>query len=604
MSFKVKAIFDYNSGHEDDLPFHTGQIITVTDEEDADWYGGEYVDEHGVKQEGIFPRNFVEKYEPTAPPRPTRTRTKHHAEQQSTTSEPAAPASPPLLSPKLPVHEPEEDNEHVTVTAPTHTASAPEPAPAPVPEPPAPKPVEQPKETVTSPPPAPKPAPAPAPTPATSAPAAKPIPTQQPKSSGPPPVSEKPSSFKDRIAAFNKAAAPPVAPFKPSGLGGGNSGFIKKPFVAPPPSRNAFIPPVQSAPVAKVYRRDEDPEIKEREAENLETAEKAGLVPGSSTGQTHGEEEEQPKTLTLKERLALLQKQQQEAAQRHADAVAKKEKPKRPAPKKRVESHEGPTGEESEASIAPPLERRDSGETTGKKSLDEARPPRLPHPPRRKSSKDPEVHDGNEADMSGAGETTEGQDDELTEKDDGDERPKKHIATLAKQEDEALNEDEVAPEDEGDEEEEEEEEGEEEEEDVDPEVRRKEELRARMARIAGGMGGMGGMAGMGGIFGGPVPTGAPAPPKKKKAAPERQATDTSEEANSPTAHAPPVPTMMALPGMSRVLSNDSQLHGGNDADEEDEDDETDQRTPHQEHAPPPGKSSSPASCICPLTNML
>jgi hypothetical protein len=187
--------------------------------------------------------------------------------------------------------------------------------------------------------------------------------------------------------------------------------------------------------------------------------------------------------------------------------------------------------------------------------------------------------------MSGAGETTEGQDDELTEKDDGEERPKKHIATLAKQEDEALDEDEVAPEDEGDEDEEEE--------DVDPEVRRKEELRARMARIAGGMGGMGGMAGMGGIFGGPVPTGAPAPPKKKKAAPERQVTDTSEEPTSPAAYAPPIPTMMALPGMSRVLSNDSQTHGGNDADEEDEEDETDQRTPHQEHAPPSGKLLCP-----------
>jgi hypothetical protein len=587
MAFKVKAIFDYNSGHEDDLPFSIGQIITVTDEEDADWYGGEYVDEHGVKQEGIFPRNFVEKYEPTAPPRPTRTRTKHHTEQQSTASEPAAPASPPLLSPKLPIHEPEDENEHVTVTAPTQTSSAPEPAPAPAPEPPASKPVEQRQETITSPPPAPKPAPAPAPTPATSAPAPKPASTQAPKPSGPPPVSEKPSSFKDRIAAFNKAAAPPVAPFKPSGLGGGNSGFIKKPFVAPPPSRNAFIPPVQNAPIAKVYRREEDPEIKEKEAENLETAEKAGLVPGSSTGQSHGDDEDQPKTLTLKERLALLQKQQQEAAQRHADAVAKKEKPKRPAPKKRAESHEGATGEESETSMAPPLEQHDSGETTGKKSLDEPRPPRLPHPPRRKSSRGPEVHDGNEADMSGAGETTEAQEDELTEKDDGDhERPKKHVATLAKQEDEELDEEEVAPEDEGDEEEEEE--------DVDPEVKRKEELRARMARIAGGMGGMGGMAGMGGIFGAPVPTGAPAPPKKKKAAPERQASETSEEPTSPTSHAPPVPTMMALPGMSRVLSNESQTQGGNEADEEGVEDESDQRTPHQEHALPPGKQRCPA----------
>lgn len=71
-SFKVKAVYDYTSPHEDDLHFPTGQIITVTDDEDDDWYSGEYVDASGVKQEGIFPRNFVEKYEPTAPPRPVR----------------------------------------------------------------------------------------------------------------------------------------------------------------------------------------------------------------------------------------------------------------------------------------------------------------------------------------------------------------------------------------------------------------------------------------------------------------------------------------------------------------------------------------------------
>src|SRR5262249_19206765 len=151
----------------------------------------------------------------------------------------------------------------------------------------------------------------------------------QAKPSGPPPpVSEKPTSnsFKDRIAAFNKSAAPPIAPFKPGGLSSG--GFIKKPFVAPPPSRNAYVPPPpRDVPVAKVYRRDEDPEIKEREAENQETAEKAGLIPGAPSHEA--ESEDQPKPLSLKERMALLQKQQMEQAQRHADAAAKKEKPKR-----------------------------------------------------------------------------------------------------------------------------------------------------------------------------------------------------------------------------------------------------------------------------------
>lgn len=561
MSFKVKAIYEYNSGHDDDLKFNVGQIITVTEEEDADWYAGEYVDESGVKQEGIFPRNFVEKYEPTAPPRPTRTRTKAHPEQQSAASDSPAPAAAPLLSPKLPTHEPEPKEEHIQPAPPTQAAASPAPEPAAAPEPTARKSVE-----VKSPPPALKPTPAPQPA-VTAPPPAKPTPAQS-KPAGPPPVSEKPSSFKDRIAAFNKTAAPPIAPFKPSGLGAGGSGFIKKPFVAPPPSRNAYVPPAQSAPVAKVYRREEDPEIKEREAETQESAEKAGLVPGSSAAGGEANAEDEPKPLSLKERLALLQKQQMEAAQRHADAVAKKEKPKRPA-KKRMDSHEG-HAEEFEASAPPPPDRRDSEAVDRKQSLDEPHPPRVSHPPRRKSSKGPEPHDGNEADMSGAGETTEGQDDELTEREDSDHQPK-HIATAAKQDDDRLDSEEVVDE-------EDEDEGEEEEDDVDPEVRRKEELRARMARIAGGMGGMGGM---GAIFGGGIPGGAaPAPPKRKKSA----APETSEETASPSSRAPPVPMMMALPGMSRVKSAE-ETRPQDDEESEDEQDEAELRTPHQENAP-------------------
>ncbi|KAB5577917.1 hypothetical protein GE09DRAFT_1087803 [Coniochaeta sp. 2T2.1] len=275
--------------------------------------------------------------------------------------------------------------------------------------------------------------------------------------------------------------------------------------------------------------------------------------------------------MSLKERLALLQKQQLENAQRHADAVAKKEKPKRPA-KKRMESHDGHGhAEEAEASAPapPPPDRRDS-EDVARKSIDEPHPPRVPHPTRRRSSKGPEPHDGNEADMSGAGETTEGQEDDHTEREDSDHQPK-HIATAAKQDDERLDEEEVVDEEDEDEEEEED--------DVDPEIRRKEELRARMARIAGGMGGMGGM---GAIFGGGMPSGAApaAPPKRKKSV----APEASEEAASPSTHAPPIPTMMALPGMSRVKSAEKAPPREEDESEEEED-EAELRTPHQESAP-------------------
>ena len=544
--FKVKAIYEYASGHEDDLAFPVGQIITVTEEEDADWYSGEYLDDAGVKHEGIFPMNFVEKYEPTAPPRPTRTRTKKEADPAAAPEGAAAATSP--LSPKLPELEREAELE---ATSPTQTSSALPPVPLPVPEAAVSRP-EEPVALESAPPPAPRPVQAAS---TSSAPAPKPAPTQH-KPMAPPPVSEKPkpSSFKDRIAAFNKPAAPPITPFKPSGLGPGSSGFIKKPFVAPPPSRNAYVPPARDVPVAKVYRRDEDPEIKEREAENMETAEKAGLVPGTSA---EGEDaEDQQKPMSLKERLALLQKQQMEAAQRHADASSKKEKPKRP-PKKRMESQD--VKDEAEPA-APPLERRDTEQSARKQSVDEQRPPRPPHTHRRKSSKGPEPHDGNEADMSGAGDTTEGQEEDVTEREDSYERPR-HVATAAKQDDEDI-----------DEEEEDDEEGDD---DVDPEVQRKEELRARMARIAGGM------TGMAGIFGGPMPgSGAPAPPRKKKSVAEA-----SEEAGSPGGHAPPVPMMMALPGMSRPKSPEGKPQEEPSQGPESEE-ESEMATPQQENSPP------------------
>ncbi|KAL2021108.1 hypothetical protein VTK56DRAFT_7527 [Thermocarpiscus australiensis] len=564
MSFKVKALYDYTSGHEDDLNFTVGQIITVTDEEDADWYGGEYVDESGVKHEGIFPRNFVERYEPTAPPRPTRARPKKEAEPAPASApEVPAPAVPAPDSPKPAGAEPEENAELATTTSPAQTISAPPPAPAPLPEPQAPKPT-QPVQVPA--PPAPQPAETPS---ASSPPVPKPGPSQPKPSAGPSPVSEKPisSSFKDRIAAFNKAAAPPIAPFKPSSLSSSSNSFIKKPFVAPPPSRNAYVPPPTQVASTKIYRREEDPEVREQEAEVLENAGKAGLIPAASTNEGEAGDD-QPKPMSLKERLALLQKQQMETAARHAEAIAKKEKPKRPA-KKRLDSQDAGEGEAS----VPPLERRDTEETDRKASTDEPHPPRLAHPPRRRSSKGVEPRDGNEADMSGAGETTEDQED-LTEKEDSDGKARQGARTSAQA-------------DEGQEEGEEEDEDED---DIDPEIRRREELRARMAKMSGGMG-MPGMAMP--LFGAP----APVLPRKKKAASEKRAEE-AEEPVSPTARAPPVP----LPGLMRPPPPPEPKKAEPEEDEAEE--ESHLTTPHQEPvapgpsteeaAPPPVPGGRPA----------
>ncbi|KAI0392992.1 hypothetical protein F5Y17DRAFT_434229 [Xylariaceae sp. FL0594] len=552
--FKVKAIYEYTSNHEDDLPFPVGQIITVTDEEDADWYGGEYVDDSGHKLEGIFPRNFVEKFEPTAPPRPVRSRKK-----EAEPAAPAAPASPPppaTVAPEPHAPEPsvpkteapeqpaEEDHvekqseiTHPEITHPETTA-----IPSQEQRSETPPPAQAPSIPVASPPAA---APVPAPAPIETknvdnvgtsgieaAPLPKPKPVSPVQARGAPPVAEKPmgNSFRDRIAAFNKPAAPPVAPFKPSGLGAGSSGFIKKPFVAPPPSRNAYVPPPRDPPVAKVYRREEDPEIKETQAESAEIAERAGLV---SNVNSEAKSEDQPKPTTLKERIALLQKQQEEAALRHAEAAAKKEKPKRP-PKKHIEvndAHEG-TQPDQPTDIQSPPERKDPIEAAGKESLEESQSTRQSLNIGRTATGAVD-NDGNEVDTSGAGDTTEGQ-EELTEHDGA--APHSRTGPAHVPEEHAVA-NEAA---EADEEEEEEEEDE-----IDPEIRRREELRARMAKMSGGMG-------MPGMFGPPGMMGFGGPPVKKPKPPapvERRSSERSEPPSSPRMNAPPIPTLMALPGM-------------------------------------------------------
>ena len=564
--FKVKAVFEYTSPHEDDLHFPNGQIITVTEEEDDDWYVGEYLDASGVKQEGIFPRNFVEKYEPTAPPRPTRaSRPKKEVEH-----------APEPARVNEPEQEPEPEREEPQETPAARGPPPPSPKPQAAASPPTSRGAE------ISPPPA----------------ASKPVPSS---SKAPPPVSEKPSggSFRDRIAAFNKAA-PPVAPFKPAGFSsGGANNFIKKPFVAPPPSKNAYVPVPREAPPQKIYRREEDPEIAARESENLEQAERAGLAPTSNEG-----EEDQPKPTSLKERIALLQKQQMEQASRHADAAAKKEKPKRPA-KKRTESHGPVEGDEGDGA---PLERTGTEETIGKPSMDSVREEGAA-PRRRKSSRGaattPGLHprtsfgDGNDADMSGAGDTTEEQEEMSTGRDDSDEKPRSRAplpparAPAAPSREPDVGEEEGASEEEEPEGEEDEEE---EEEEVDPEIRRKEELRARMAKMSGGMG----MHGMFGPPGGMPMPGMSAPAKKKKStgnSEKRSGEYGADDVVSPTS-APPVP-MIPLPGMSRVRSPE-EINRQIGHDEEripisasrqaDEVPDVEDVVPSQERfAPPPGK---------------
>ncbi|PWO24257.1 hypothetical protein PtrARCrB10_07211 [Pyrenophora tritici-repentis] len=368
--YKVKAIYDYSSPHEDDLDFKVGQIISVTEEEGDDWYVGEYTDDSGIKRDGLFPRNFVERYEPAPPPRPNR------ASRHKPMEQPPAQEAPPM--PQL-------------------SPSEPEPAPAPRQEPEAPKPQPPPIEVPAAAKSTPLPMSPISPPSASSARAQEALHGQSespkpapPAKKVPPPVASKSNAFRDRIAAFNAPAAAPIQPFKPSGP---PTNFIKKPFIAPPPSRNAYIPPTRETPPIKTYRREEDPEIAARQAQDQNDAERAGLAQGGPKDE--GEEEQQPK-VSLKERIALLQKQQQEQAERAA--AMHKEKPKRPPVAKRTQSQDA----QAEDSENTDLERVVSGASKSRPSMDQTRPPRSSHDIK---SPNRELLSENDADQSGAGET-------------------------------------------------------------------------------------------------------------------------------------------------------------------------------------------------------
>ena len=575
--FKVKAVFEYKSSETDDLNFPNGQIITVTAEEDGEWYSGEYVDAAGNKIEGIFPRNFVEKYEPAIPTRPSRGPKKPQPSESKV--EAAEGVNPEVIA--------------VKATSPPPTRAQPRPA------------EEEPHDTNDA-------LPATQPT-ATQAmqletqrmPVEAASPPAAVHAKPPPPVAEKPSSssFKDRIAAFNKSAAPPIAPFKPSGQS--SSSFIKKPFVPPPPSKNAYVPSHREPPPQRVFRRDEESSTMQDQAENT-TVSDPTLVNAVS------EAEPEAKPTSLKERIALLQKQQLEQAARLADPTPKKDKPKKPQ-KKRTESSEqlGQSQVAAETDSLPVLEdeiptRRsvefeddDTGSLRGPKRRQSARAPiETPPPPAREL-----VSDTNDADDSGAGDTEDAP--EISTEDERSAARSRVVSTKPLQaanvplsdvtqmdreqelQNHSVTKDDA--EDENEEEDAEEDDDEEEEEEEDPEIRRKRELRERMAKMSGGMG----MMGMFGPPGGAPSSGSTA--RKPKPPPRDQHEAGGEQS---VTKAPPVP-IMALPGMSNMHQPRPEASADVETDEED----TAQHTPEEpltqvatseaiDKPPPPPRTST------------
>ena len=550
--FRVKAVFDYGSQHEDDLSFAIGQTITVTDEEDNDWYYGEYPGTDGETKQGLFPRNFVERYEPTTPPRPSRsTRPKREPEvvhesefrpeaelpgsqveeRDISESEDEEPAQERF---ELPAEEAGTGKEAKPEDAPVEAAS-----PAPIPSR---KSTEHAQEQSRDVQPS-----VPLPLQASKPPLSESTTTRSP----PAPVAAKPSSssFRDRIAAFNKPAAPPV-PMKPGSSS--STSFIKKPYVPPPPSRDAFVRLPPEVPASKQHKAQEDPN-----AHGIPAKEES-RVPALSS--EPGDTSDQPKPTSLKERIALLQKQQLEQASRHAEAAQKKEKPKKP-PKKRSD-------QPSEAMIAEdetPLDRTTTGSTAPDTERDLAvptRPPQVrskskdstnlptPNPPQREFLSDP-----NDADQSAGGDTEDSE--VLAGKRRADRAPPNmptpllpgrspapHLVESDESEQEPISREDTPQitNEKDDEGEEEHADADEDEDDVDPEVKRRMEIRDRMAKMSGGMG----MAGMFGVPGG-LPSAGSKKPRPSGGASKKQ----SLEAEAAGSASPPQPVpMMALPGMS------------------------------------------------------
>lgn len=538
--FTVKAVFEYTSDHEDDLTFTIGQIVTVTEEEDAEWYFGEYTDDAGTKKEGIFPRNFVERYEPPAPPRPSRPNRPKKEQEPVSHVEPTSP----VLSTDSKDPPAEQAVEQAAVTPKPSEAETVQASQT----------FEDPSNLPVSPA-SPPPSAVPAPVPDTHTVTPQKSSTKPP----PPPVAEKPSgnSFKDRIAAFNKPAAP-IVPFGPSS--NSSSNFIKKPFVAPPPSKNAYVPPPQTEQPQRVYRREEDPEVQQRASSDRPSAE---APPVSAETAPEGSEE-QPKPTSLKDRIALLQKQQLEQAQRHADAAQRKEKPKKP-PKKRVEPQE--STEHTDSAQGADLEKVDTSETAketagARNSHDEDASSRHKTPiisPHVDSSAQPSrelISDTNDADNSGAGDTEEA-DSPSTSREDVDKQAHepRHRQSTRK----PSQEEQETPEEGNDEHEEDEEE-------MDPEIKRRMEIRDRMAKMSGGMG----MMGMFGPPGG-LPAAGGGGLRKSKPQLDRKVSD--EQEHAPVAQPPPIP-IMALPGMQAKKSNEPATTSPEEEPEESESHDT------------------------------
>ena len=531
--FHVKALYDYPGSHEDDLSFAASQIITVTEEEDADWYNGHYEDDDGSKREGIFPKNFVKHFEPELPPRPSR---------QLRPKKDAGPAQVKQESDLVEQVEetqdfPVQENPHIHPAAPPEDIDEPETGLMP-------KEVEpiksiQPSATSSI-------------SVASKSSEAARAPTAHSTEASAPVDKPTLGSFRDRINAFNKPAAPPVAPMKPGGLGSGGSGFVKKPFVAPPPSKTMYIPPPREPPQT-VHRREEHLGTLEPPSDGFtaeaqtEGSTAPALVPASTE-----EDSDQPKATSLKDRIALLQQQQAEQTARHIESAKRKEKPKRPA-QQRTHSQDPSMEQGSDLGDADVTGLRsvDGGDSNLKASRDPGKA--AASAPFKEASKEIRS-DMNDCDRSDLGPTGDSQ-EVTTAQEQLNAEPDREIPISPSQQppkDRTTSQisDEAS-----------EESSEEAEDDIDPEMRRRMEIRDRMAKMSGGMG-------MAGMF--QPPGGLPSRKRSSMSNDKRQRdTSSNDQESHYEFRQPPIP-IMPMPGMTPPRPRQSEAEAGAEAEVEED----------------------------------
>ncbi|ANZ76424.1 BA75_03674T0 [Komagataella pastoris] len=455
--FKVKALFQYSTDYEEDLNFDVGQLITVSEIEDEEWFSG-YYDEDGVRKEGIFPKTFVAVV--AAPKEAVQ-----HAEEQPDSAEELEVEVEERKDVELEqevkqAHSPQqqksqqeqpqgvgsqfgekEEKEHSTKqeTSPIDVS----------------KPKVATTDTVTS------------------------QEAENTENSGTSPVrrhnSTSHNEMLNRISTFNHGTVAPMPTKGPV-----NEAPVKKSFVAAPSS---YVPQgFGDKPKPKSVSQETHP---------------ANVISEHSQRE---EEEEEPK-MSLKERIALLQKRQQEEAER-AQAILKRKEHKKK--KKEQQYTQAPELQETETEPTETnLDRSKTADSTAASQQGELIDAALPVEHEQGIiAKDQEISgvEKQEITPSVANESEDDQSDneniesnqgntienELANEDEDDARSQEEI-----EEHRSDNNEDDDKEEEDDEEEEDEE-----------EVKRR-NLRERMAKLSGGVG-------MFGMMGVPTPFGAPA----------------------------------------------------------------------------------------------